>query len=624
MNRRWLISLIFLPALLLALPCLSEQKQGAVIVPDKNTLVITRQMEVLRTTRSISIDSLTNPVFKNKFEHFTDKSILFQGWDPYYYWFRFVIKNEEPTTSHYYLLMGHLAHNESELYQKNDGSWKVTARSGNIYRFDELPYPYIHHVLPIKVRGNSVDTFYLRYDYLVNFKTFVFVLQSPAAMQKLVNRVYFVFGLILGILTLFLLLNVYLYFTLKDKLHLWYAAYLIFVIFLIMRYEGLDKQFLGLDTLVAQRLTPVQAIAAFACFMQMHLIQMFLSNIKREEVLYKITSIVKYNLLISGIAHVITFYLNIDYKIQESIFEWSNKSLNLGLIFTILICVISYTRKFKPALFVLLGTIIFLLGGLEKLLFLENISYTLPPSLFEIGLVIETAILSFAMMYRYRSYAREKELLEAKLFDQGNQVANNILLAQEAERKRIAEDLHDEIGSSLAVLKIRMQNMDIAKDNLDELISIVDKASSDTRNISHNLMPPEFEKTSLTDLLQGYYLKLNRETNTRFLFISKGQGHRFRKNTDLMIYRIIIEITKNILKHSKATEATIQLIYEDEGLEIMAEDNGVGIGKTATDGIGMKNIFSRVNYINGEISIDSGKKGTTIIIYVPYKNENDI
>jgi signal transduction histidine kinase len=624
MNRRWVILLVFVPALLIASPCLSQQRSDGVIIPDENTRVITKDLEVLRTTRSISIDSILNPLYENNFEHFTDKSILFYGWDPYYYWFRFVIKNEDSASKNYYLLMGHLAHNESEIYQNVNGSWKVMARSGNIYRFEELPYPYIHHVLPLSVRANSTDTFYLRYDYLVNFKTFVFVLQSPAAMQTLSNRVYFVFGLILGILALFLFLNIYLYFTIKDKLHLWYAAYLIFVIFLIMRYEGFDKQFLGLDTVIAQRLTPVQAIAAFACFMQMHLIQMFLSNIRKEEILYKITSFVKYNLLISGMAHVITFYLNVDYRIQENIFDWSNKSLNLGLIFTIIICIISYTRKFKPALFVLLGTIIFLLGGLEKLLFLENLSYTLPPSLFEIGLVIETAILSFAMIYRYRSFAKEKELLEAKLFEQGNQVAKNILLAQEAERKRIAEDLHDEIGSSLAVLKIRMQNMDIAKDNLDELISIVDKASSDTRNISHNLMPPEFEKTPLTDLLQGYYSKLNRETNTRFLFISKGRGQRFRKNTELTIYRIIIEITKNILKHSKATEATIQLIYEDDGLEIMAEDNGIGIGEAATDGIGMKNIHSRVNFINGTITIDSGKKGTTFIIHVPYKNENSI
>jgi signal transduction histidine kinase len=275
-------------------------------------------------------------------------------------------------------------------------------------------------------------------------------------------------------------------------------------------------------------------------------------------------------------------------------------------------------------MFVLLGTILFLLGGLEKLLFLENVTYTFPPSLFEIGLVIETAILSFAMMYRYRTFMKEKEDLEAILSYQNNQVANNILLAQEAERKRIAEDLHDEIGSSLAVLKIRMQNMNINKNDLDELITIVDKASSDTRNISHNLMPPEFEKTSWQDLLQGYYYKLNLETNTRFLFISKGQGQQFEKSTELMIYRIIIEITRNILMHSKATEATIQLIYEENGLEIMAEDNGVGIKKSNTDGIGMKNIYSRVNYINGEISVDTGKKGTTIIINVPYKKESSI
>jgi signal transduction histidine kinase len=225
------------------------------------------------------------------------------------------------------------------------------------------------------------------------------------------------------------------------------------------------------------------------------------------------------------------------------------------------------------------------------------------------------------MMYRYNIFKKQKEALEAELKSQNNRAANNILIAQEAERKRIAEDLHDEIGSSLAVLKIRMQNMDIGKKDLEELISIVDKASSNTRNISHNLMPPEFEKTSLRDLLQGYYFKLNNETNTRFLFICKGQGKKFEKSTELMIYRIIIEITKNILMHAKATEATIQLLYEEEELVLMAEDNGIGIKKSDSKGIGLKNIYSRVNYINGKISVDSGKKGTTIIIDVPYNQE---
>jgi signal transduction histidine kinase len=128
----------------------------------------------------------------------------------------------------------------------------------------------------------------------------------------------------------------------------------------------------------------------------------------------------------------------------------------------------------------------------------------------------------------------------------------------------------------------------------------------------------------LRDLLQGYYFKLNQETGTRFLFIAKGQGKPFEKSTELMIYRTIIEITKNILMHAQASEATIQLLYQEEGLEIMAEDNGIGIRKSNSNGIGMKNIYSRVNYINGHISVDSGKKGTTIIINVPYNQTKQI
>ncbi len=65
----------------------------------------------------------------------------------------------------------------------------------------------------------------------------------------------------------------------------------------------------------------------------------------------------------------------------------------------------------------------------------------------------------------------------------------------------VAEDLHDELGSSLAALKLKLQKANLPEEKLIEILGIVDKASFDTRNISHNLMPPEFEKTSL----QIYY-----------------------------------------------------------------------------------------------------------------------
>ena len=81
-----------------------------------------------------------------------------------------------------------------------------------------------------------------------------------------------------------------------------------------------------------------------------------------------------------------------------------------------------------------------------------------------------------------------------------------------------------------------------------------------------------------------------------------------------------MELTGNILKHSGATEATIQFIYFDKHLEIMVEDNGVGFSGSQSNGIGLKNIQTRVNYLSGNMKIDSGANGTTVMLQVPYKN----
>lgn len=82
----------------------------------------------------------------------------------------------------------------------------------------------------------------------------------------------------------------------------------------------------------------------------------------------------------------------------------------------------------------------------------------------------------------------------------------------------------------------------------------------------------------------------------------------------------MMELTANILKHSHADEATVQLICYEKNMEIMLEDNGKGIQTNKNGGIGFRNIQSRVNYLHGEIRIDSSEHGTTIIIQIPFKN----
>lgn len=85
----------------------------------------------------------------------------------------------------------------------------------------------------------------------------------------------------------------------------------------------------------------------------------------------------------------------------------------------------------------------------------------------------------------------------------------------------------------------------------------------------------------------------------------------------------MLELNNNIIRHAAATEANIQLLYYDDHLEVMAEDNGIGFSKTNNDGIGLNSIKSRISYLHGNLNIDSNKFGTTVLINIPYPSEKD-
>jgi signal transduction histidine kinase len=279
-------------------------------------------------------------------------------------------------------------------------------------------------------------------------------------------------------------------------------------------------------------------------------------------------------------------------------------------------------QGFKPAYFYLFALSFLFIGGINYFLNLFGIVTNLVNQLngVQVGVVIETVTISFGLLYRYNLFKKENEKLALELEVNKTQNTVQLIAVQEAERKRIAEDLHDDLGGNLATIKMNIQNLPLDNGQLQSIIYLLDKASDDVRSISHNLMPPEFNETNLKDLWVSRYNHLNNIGTIRFNFHSSGTEKRFDKIDELMIYRIISELTNNILKHSHATEATIQLIYYDTYLEIMAEDNGRGMSQKDSDGIGLKNINSRVAFLGGKLDIHSNSFGTTVIVNIDYKH----
>jgi signal transduction histidine kinase len=219
---------------------------------------------------------------------------------------------------------------------------------------------------------------------------------------------------------------------------------------------------------------------------------------------------------------------------------------------------------------------------------------------------------------------RQKELEEW----QRQQVFRVILDTQEEERKRIAENLHNSIGQILYGTKLSLGQVlkaDIAEDHKQH-IRMADKLLSDaiaeSRRLSHELMPVILEDFGLKVALEDICRQLSGQT--RFKHRSKGLTNRLDKYIEVAVYRIVQELTMNIVKHAKATEALVAVEVQRAQLLVLVQDNGKGFNAESakTPGIGLKTIQNKVSLLNGNIDIESKPDlGTVININIPIKTD---
>lgn len=261
--------------------------------------------------------------------------------------------------------------------------------------------------------------------------------------------------------------------------------------------------------------------------------------------------------------------------------------------------------------------------------FLDVIYTMMLGSYTEIAFVIYTgitilmlAIFLFLLFDRFRQtlLIRRRKSEETKLAEQ-RVVSSAVINSLEQERKRIAQDIHDELGSTLALIKIKLASDNNDSKDATELRSLISRASSSARSIAYQLMPPYFAETDLKMLLFSHFNTLNERGDIKFDFNYSNGHNAFTKDEELMIYRIVLELTNNCIKHSGATHATVFLAFGEKELVIEFTDNGKGIGESVSSGIGMQSIQSRVSYLNGTIERESTHPGCRFMIRIPYREQ---
>ncbi|OCB76243.1 sensor histidine kinase [Flavobacterium piscis] len=203
-------------------------------------------------------------------------------------------------------------------------------------------------------------------------------------------------------------------------------------------------------------------------------------------------------------------------------------------------------------------------------------------------------------------------------------VSNALIEGEEVERKRIARDLHDGLGSMLSGLKIHLKLAE--KENAlsaVEVNNLLDKSIKELRNISQNLMPESLLKLSLEHALRDLCMA-NSNAKTQIEFQYLIQKPNLPKNYEIVIYRIIQELLNNALKYADASLILVSCSQNKDTFFITVEDNGVGfdIMDKNNNGMGLRNIKNRVEILKGKLEIESEvNKGTSAYIELKVKNE---
>ena len=211
----------------------------------------------------------------------------------------------------------------------------------------------------------------------------------------------------------------------------------------------------------------------------------------------------------------------------------------------------------------------------------------------------------------------EAETLELKL-EQQKSILNAVLNTQEEERKRIAEALHNGLGQLLYAAKLNLdRNTKHVAENNILLKELLDEAIRESRTLSFELMPRILEDFGLETAISELISRLNK-LGLKLDYQTAGM-HRLNPSFEIAVYRISQELLNNIIKHSKATEATLSITLKGRKLTLIATDNGVGFNQEEVlkqpKGIGLTSILNRVKLLNGTLEISSTPQvGTSIKI----------
>ena len=246
-----------------------------------------------------------------------------------------------------------------------------------------------------------------------------------------------------------------------------------------------------------------------------------------------------------------------------------------------------------------------------------------------LALLLVGFIVSILFLYQRRQHRQEQELTRMRE-EYEREVLRSQLEIQEESFKTIGQELHDNIGQMLSVVKLSLAVLPVPKEHaayepIQNSRQVLNKAMTDLADLTKSLHTDRIAQIGLADSIQFELESLKRSGLVEIDFSIAGSEQSLDEQKSIFLFRIFQENMNNILKHAKAKRVTVSLLYSDDEFVMQIADDGVGFDIQAkknstlsTAGVGLKSIFNRAKLIGAVLDMQSEVgKGTTVTIRLP-------
>ncbi|MFN8346543.1 MAG: 7TM-DISM domain-containing protein [Spirosomataceae bacterium] len=552
------------------------------------------------------------------------------GFTNSYYWVRFRLTNSDSIPHDLILEVENPHINKLQLFTVSGDRISTGMLTGDHFPFAQRPIRHPHFLFPIRLLPGTSATYYLWVDKHGEQLQIPLKLWEKSYFSANEYTLYLFWGFLLGIAVLYSIVSGLVFLFFRQKLTFYFWIYTIGIGLFLVAHTGLGFQlFWSESTWWTSAARPTAAIL-FYSFLLLFTSKFFdLAHTHRYIYFYVRLLLSIFGLLLlwlwsqnPALGLVKQYWYNPVYYEGSWLLVFmklTNLLVFIQLVTVPLIGLFFYFRDHKlESLWFTLGNSMLLLGGMTTLFVFagylpENYLTQNMPLMTN---AIETVIMSFLLANRFKNIYQLNAQMSAELAEQRQQNAIRLFEGQIIERKRLSQELHDGISLSLANIRLRLsmlaEKLNGHSKEANRLVEALGDVGQDVRRFSHALSPVMLERYGLVEALEELvnYVQSGQPDLVLSFENEEVDSEQVQPLVAQMLYQIALELLNNIVKHSKAHQATLRLFQVDHTLNLEVLDDGVGYENGGeSDGIGLQNIRARVQLLNGTFSAIRQPKG---------------